>query len=163
MSGTKYKIPEWTYSKITHFCAYQERCVQDVRIKLKSLGVAEKLMDLIISELIKDNFVNEERFARMFTSGKFRIKKWGKSKILGALRQKKVPEFFILDALNEINDLEYCQTLGQLLKKKSREISEEDLKKRNQKLINFAHSKGYEAPAIRKVMNSGNFCNQEQA
>ncbi len=161
MSGTKSKIPEWTYSKITHYCAYQERCVQDVRIKLKTLGVTEKLMDTIIAELIKDNFVNEERFAKLFTSGKFRIKKWGKSKIYKALQQKRVPEFFILDALNEINDLEYCQTLGQLLKKKNREIREEDLKKINQKLINFAHSKGYEAPAIRKVMNSGNFCDQE--
>ncbi|RLD60432.1 MAG: hypothetical protein DRJ05_04655 [Bacteroidetes bacterium] len=158
MTGSRNKIPEWTYSKITHYCAYQERCVQDVRDKLKTLGVTENLMNPIIAELIKDNFVNEERFARLFASGKFRIKKWGKSKIYKALQQKRVPEFHILDALNEINDLDYCHTLGQLLKKKNSEIKEEDLRKRNQKLINFAHSKGYESPAIRKVMNSDDYC-----
>lgn len=161
MPGSRKKIPEWTYSKITHFCAYQERCIQDVKIKLKSLGVTENLFDTIIIELIKDNFVNEERFAKLYTSGKFRIKKWGKSKIYKALQQKKVPELFILGALNEINDLEYYQTLEHLLKKKNNEINDENLMKRNEKLINFAHSKGYEIPSIRKVMNSENFYNQE--
>jgi regulatory protein len=158
MSGKQHKIPEWTYNKITHYCAYQERCEEEVKVKLKSFGVKEDLQDTIIAELIKDNYLNEQRFASMFTSGKFRIKKWGKSKIYRALQEKKVPELFILDALNEIDDLEYCQTLGQLLKKKNAEIKDEDLKKRNRKLINFAHSKGYEAPAIRKVMNSEDYC-----
>lgn len=158
MPGKQLKIPEWTYSKITHYCAYQERCVEEVRTKLKSLGVKDDLKNTIIAELIKDNFLNEQRYARLFTSGKFRIKKWGKSKIYRALQEKRVPELFILDALNEIDDLEYCQTLGELLKKKNDVIKDEDLKKRNRKLINFAHSKGYEAPAIRKVMNSESYC-----
>jgi len=158
MPGKQLKIPEWTYSKITHYCAYQERCVEEVRVKLKSLGVKDDLKSTIIAKLIKDNFLNEQRFASLFTSGKFRIKKWGKSKIYKALQQKRVPELFILDALNEIDDLEYCQTLGKLLQKKNEGIKDEDLKKRNRKLINFAHSKGYEAPAIRKVMNSENYC-----
>ena len=158
MPEKQLKIPEWTYSKITHYCAYQERCVEEVRVKLKSLGVKDDLKNTIIAELIKDNFLNEQRFASLFTSGKFRIKKWGKSKIYRALQQKRVPELFILDALNEIDDLEYCQTLGKLLQKKNEGIKDEDLTKRNRKLINFAHSKGYEAPAIRKVMNSENYC-----
>ena len=158
MPGKQLKIPEWTYSKITHYCAYQERCVEEVRVKLKSLGVKDDLKNTIIAKLIKDNFLNEQRFASLFTSGKFRIKKWGKSKIYKALQQKRVPELFILDALNEIDDLEYCQTLGKLLQKKNEGIKDEDLKKRNRKLINFAHSKGYEAPAIRKVMNSEDYC-----
>ena len=158
MSGKQQKIPEWTYSKISHYCAYQERCVEEVRGKLKSLGVKDDLKLVVIAELIKDNYLNEQRFASLFTSGKFRIKKWGKSKIYKALQQKKVPEIFILEALSEIDDLEYCQTLGKLLKKKNDEIKDEDLAKRDRKLINFAHSKGYEAPAIRKVMNSENYC-----
>ena len=158
MSGKQLKIPEWTYSKISHYCAYQERCVEEVREKLKSLGVKDDLKLVIIAELIKDNYLNEQRFAGLFTSGKFRIKKWGKSKIYRALQQKRVPELFILEALNEIDDLEYCQTLGKLLKKKNDEIKDENLAKRDQKLINFAHSKGYEFPAIRKVMNSENYC-----
>ncbi len=158
MPGKQLKIPEWTYSKITHYCAYQERCVEEVRVKLKSLGVKDDLKNTIIAKLIKDNFLNEQRFASLFTSGKFRIKKWGKSKIYKALQQKRVPELFILDALNEIDDLEYCQTLGKLLQKKNEGIKDEDLRKRNRKLINFAHSKGYEAPAIRKVMNSEDYC-----
>ncbi len=158
MPEKQLKIPEWTYSKITHYCAYQERCVEEVRVKLKSLGVKDDLKNTIIAKLIKDNFLNEQRFASLFTSGKFRIKKWGKSKIYKALQQKRVPELFILDALNEIDDLEYCQTLGKLLQKKNEGIKDEDLRKRNRKLINFAHSKGYEAPAIRKVMNSEDYC-----
>ena len=158
MSRKQLIIPEWTYSKISHYCAYQERCVEEVRVKLKLLGVKDDLKLVIIAELIKDNYLNEQRFASKFTSGKFRIKKWGKSKIYRALQERRVPELFILDALNEIDDLEYCQTLGHLLKKKNTGIKDEDLTKRNRKLINFALSKGYEAPAIRKVMNSEDYC-----
>ena len=93
---------EQAIQRIRHFCAYQERAQQEVRDKLYELGMTKSEVEEIISDLITDNFLNEERFANLFTGGHFRIKQWGKSKIQYALQQKRVSQVNIKKALKTI-------------------------------------------------------------
>lgn len=145
-------IPHWIYAKMKTYCAYQERCLMEVRLKLKPYALQEKVYDAIIAELVRDNFLNEERFAKVFASGKFRIKQWGKNKIYAALQQKQIPELFILEAMAEIDEEEYLKTLKEIIAKKKNELSDKDISKLNLKLAKFAYSKGYEKRLIWEVL-----------
>ncbi len=138
--------------KVARFCAYQERCKSDVRNKLKLMGVDKEKANSIINELVTENFINEERFARVFASGKFKMKGWGKYKIYHALQSKGVPENYIKTALDEINLEEYRLKLKSILKKKEKELKEEDYYKRKQKLVNFATGRGFESEIIWEVI-----------
>lgn len=152
-SVSAHNIPEWVFTKMKNYCVYQERCLMDVKHKLRQFQLQEKVYESILSKLIKENYLNEERFAKVFASGKFRINKWGKSKIYKALQQKQIPELFILEGLNEIDDKEYIATLKEIILKKEKELSEPDFTKRNRKLAKFAISKGYEPNFVWKVLN----------
>ncbi|MCB2218847.1 MAG: RecX family transcriptional regulator [Bacteroidetes bacterium] len=150
---TNRPIPEWVLSKMKHYCAYQERSIHEVKVRLKTFHLQEEVYDAVINQLINEGFLNEERFAKTFASGKFRINKWGRNKIYQALQQKKVPELFILEGLNEIDDMEYKQTLLELIQKKSETISEPKGFKRNRKLVNFAAGRGFEPRLAWEVVN----------
>src|SRR5690242_3237651 len=109
-------------AKAERFCAYQERCSFEIRQKMKDLHADEKTIDLILSSLRENAFQSDERFAILFASGKFRIKRWGKNKIRAELRIKHIPEMLIQKGLNAINEKEYIQTILHLAKKKKQEI-----------------------------------------
>ena len=91
----KYLTKEQALQKIKHYCAYQERCHNEVKEKLYNLGVWKKEHDEIIATLIEENYLNEERFAIAFAGGRFRIKKWGRVKIKYELKQKQVSDYCI--------------------------------------------------------------------
>src|SRR5437762_2506142 len=114
------------YQKVASFCAYQERTHQEVRKKLDKLFVEEEDAEWIISQLIQDNFLNEERFAHSFAGGKFRIKKWGRMRILFELKQKQVGERNIQTALHHIDLTEYKATLRKMAEKKLEAISSKE-------------------------------------
>lgn len=138
------------YQKLASFCAYQERTHDEVRKKLDQLFVEEEEGEWLISQLIKDNFLNEERFAKSFAGGKFRIKKWGRRKILFELKQKQVSERNIHTAIGQIDNTEYKATLRKLAEKKWQEIARKNqnevvIKK---KLAAFLIQKGYEQDLI---------------
>lgn len=52
-------------------------------------------MELLLSQLIEENYLNEERFAIAYAGGKFRINQWGKTKIKYNLTQKQVSNYCI--------------------------------------------------------------------
>jgi regulatory protein len=145
------KDDDLIFDKLSGFCAYQERCVSEVKDKLRQWKVDDDKAEKIITRLIDENFLNEERFARSFAGGKFRINKWGKTKIIYELKRKQVPDHIIQPGLEEIDEEEYIATLKELLAKKSREIREKDDFKKKQKLISFGVQKGYEYELVRKV------------
>ena len=135
--------------KLQHFCAYQERCHQEVKQKILDLGIYGEEVDQLIATLIEDNFLNEMRFAEVFAGGKFRIKKWGRYKIQQALKQKGVSEYCIKRALkSEIPIEDYHQTLLQILEKKNKTTRETNLYKRKQKLARYAIDKGFESNLV---------------
>ncbi len=134
--------------KIQAYCAYQERCHMEVRMKLKSWGLIQEAIDLLIVELIQYNFLNEERYARSFARGKFRIKKWGKIKIRTALKKRDVYFKCIDLAMLDIDDKTYLNTLKELLQKKNDILKETNLYKRKMKLISYLVTRGYEYDLI---------------
>ena len=134
--------------KAANWCAYQERSQQEVRDKLYEWQMKPTEVEEIISTLISENFLNEERFALAYVSGKFKIKKWGKIKIKQGLKLKRVPEPVIKKALNSIDGDEYFETLKILLEKKQRVEKEKNAIKRQFKLVNYLHGKGFEKDLI---------------
>ena len=141
-------------AKAEHFCTYQERSQQEVRNKLYSFGLPSWNIEELISELIQANFLNEERFAITYTSGKFRIKHWGKNKIKQGLKLKQVPVKLIRKALNHIDEEEYLKTLDRLLRKKADLLQEPDPFKRRYRLMQYALGKGFESDIIAEILET---------
>ncbi|MBS1643641.1 MAG: RecX family transcriptional regulator [Bacteroidetes bacterium] len=138
---------------ISRYCAYQERCHQEVRNKLLELGVRFEALENQIALLIEQDLLNEERFARAFARGKFRIKKWGRVKITQELRLRQISPFLITRALSEINTNDYYGVLEQLASRKLESLEREynDFKK-YQKAFRFLLQKGYEAQLVNEVL-----------
>jgi len=140
--------------KAEYFCAYQERSQQEVRDKLYELGMHSNVVENIISNLINDNFINEERFAKAYARGKFNQKGWGRIKIKQGLKFKKVPDVLMKKALAEINYDDYLIKLKNIIDKKAAVLVEKNTYKRNYKLQQYALSRGYEADIISDVLNN---------
>lgn len=136
--------PKEAKLKAASYCAYQERTQQQVRDKLYSYGLWEDAVEEILTALILDNFINEERFAKSFVSGKFRIKKWGRRKILMRLKQFNLSPYCVKKGMEEIDPEEYQQTLEGLIVKKVAVMTETDVFKRNGKIARYLVGKGYE-------------------
>lgn len=117
--------PDRALQKIKHYCAYQERSHAEVKEKLYSFGLWKNDVEDIISQLILDDYLNEERFACMFARGKFRMKQWGRVKIKYELNQKGVSEYCIKKGLMEIPEVEYMNTLSKLTEEKLRSPGKE--------------------------------------
>jgi regulatory protein len=142
--------------KAEHFCAYQERSQKEVRYKLVEWGMRGDELEEIISELILNNFLNEERFAKSYASGKFNIKHWGRVKIKQGLKLKGVPDKILQKAIYSINDDDYLQTIEKLAIKKAQSLSENDPFKRKNKLMNYLQAKGFETDLILLVLKASN-------
>jgi len=142
--------------KAEHYCAYQERAQQEVRDKLYDWGLKSYEVEEVITELILNNFLNEDRFAKAYVSGKFKIKKWGKIKIRQGLKFKRIPERMIKDALNTIDFDEYLATIFATAEKKLRLMTERNGPKKKYKLISYLQSKGFENDLIFDVLKNNN-------
>lgn len=140
--------------KAEHYCAYQERSQQEVRNKLYEYGLKSYEVEEVISELIQDNFLNEDRFATAYALGKFRLKKWGRIKIKMGLKSKQVSDKLIVKALKNLNGDDYFGTLCEVLTKKAPQIKETDPYKRRYKLVQYALMRGYENDLIFDALES---------
>tara|TARA_B100000780_G_scaffold225280_1_gene164379 strand:- start:288 stop:758 length:471 start_codon:yes stop_codon:yes gene_type:complete len=145
--------------KIQAYCAYQERCHLEVEKKLKSWGLIPDAIDMLIVELMQHNFLNEERFARSFARGKFRIKKWGRIKIKLELKKKSIYSKCIEYAMQEIDSDTYYDTLKEILLKKSLLEKETHPYKRKAKLTRYLVSRGFEYDLIRMAIEDSDSIN----
>jgi len=143
-------------AKAESFCVYQERSQKEVRYKLVEWGIRGDELEEILSELIMSNFLNEERFANSYTSGKFNIKKWGRIKIKQGLKLKGVPDKMMNKALYSIDDDDYMQTLENLALKKASSLSENNPLKRKMKLISYLQTRGFETDLILLALKASN-------
>lgn len=145
----KYISYDQARSKLQAFCAYQERCHKEVRSKLLDLGIYGDDVEAIIADLIEDNFLNELRYAIAFAGGKFRIKKWGKHRIIRELKLNQVSAYSIKKAIqSELPDEDYLETLEQVIQKRNRLLKEPNLYKRKQKIAKYVIDKGFESPLV---------------
>lgn len=142
-------------TKLQRYCAYQERCKQEVRQKLRNLGVQEEAILVEVIRLLEaDNFLNEQRFAKHFAWGKFSFKKWGRNKIRHELQKKQITTIHIQIALQEIEETDYLQTLKDLIDKKNKSLNAAlSSYERKQKIARFLLQKGYEQPLIWQQIN----------
>ncbi|MBL0131406.1 MAG: RecX family transcriptional regulator [Chitinophagaceae bacterium] len=152
MMYTKQHSKEQALQKLKHYCAYQERCHSEVKEKLYNLGVWKKEHDEIISTLIEENYLNEERFAIAFAGGKFRVKQWGRVKIKYELKQKGVSEYCIKKALKQIGEEDYLKLLKELTEKKQASLKGEQYLIRKKKTMDYLMGRGFEAELVRSVM-----------
>ena len=148
----KHLTKEQALQKLKHYCAYQERCHSEVKEKLYNLGVWKKDHDEIISALIEENYLNEERFAIAFAGGKWRVKQWGRVKIKYELKQKQVSEYCIKKALQQISEEEYLAVLKKMADEKYTSLKAEQYLVRKKKTMDFLIRKGFEMDLVRKVI-----------
>lgn len=148
MPYKQYLTREQALQKLKHYCAYQERCHSEVKEKLYSLGVWKKDHDEIITTLIEENYLNEERFAIAFAGGKWRVKQWGRVKIKYELKQKQVSGYCIKKALKQIDDEEYLNTLDELAAKKYAALKNEQHLIRKKKTMDYLVARGFESGLI---------------
>jgi regulatory protein len=142
-----YSVKE-AINKIEHFCAYQERCHEEIVQKLRSMKMESEEIDTIMVHLISDNFLNEERFACSFARGKHRIKHWGKIRIVNELKSKKITQTLINIALKEISPTEYATTFHTLAERHWESIRETNLMKKRKKFCDYMLRRGFESNLI---------------
>ena len=134
--------------RIRHYCAVMDRGQYQVITKLKSYGVSDALADEILIELIQNKYLDEERFARSFCSGKFKIKRWGRKKIAFELSKLKVPKSCVLLAMSEIDDADYKDVIRHLANKKMALLKDKNTFIRKKKVVDYLIRKGYESELV---------------
>ena len=151
----KHLTPEQAYVKIRHYCAFQERTHIEVKTKLSGMGIGWSQANEIVSKLIEEGFLNEERFAKAFVGGKFRIKGWGKKKIEAELKKKGISSYSIQKAIREEIDVaDYENILLKIMKKKWTSIKGQGVTGyvKQAKTRQYLLSRGYENAVISKMM-----------
>lgn len=140
--------------KAANFCAYQERTQDEVRERLKGWGIYGDEAEEIITRLIEENFINEERFSKIYAGSKFRVKQWGRLKIKYELKMRGLSEYNIRKGLAEIADDDYEETIRELVEKKANELRNEKQKLIvKQKIARFVIGKGFESDLVWKAIS----------
>ena len=147
-----YTIEE-ALKKLQNYCSYQERCHQEVQQKLKEMHMIPEAIDFITVQLIQDNFLNEERFAKTYVRGKFIIKKWGRHRLTLELKRKNVSKNNINQALKEIDEQEYIDTFNSLAEKRLKSIKEPNKLKKKKKLADYLLYRGWESHLVYDKVN----------
>ena len=140
--------------KLEQYCVYQDRCHKEVEQKMREYNLIPEAKEMILLSLLKDNFLNEERFAKSFARGKFRIKHWGKQRIVQELKQRDISAYNIKSALKEIDEQEYLKSIFEIAEKRNDTIKEPNHFKRKKKLIDFLLRKGYETDLIFRTVDT---------
>lgn len=134
--------------KAANFCAYQERSQKEVRNKLYTYGLYRDEVEEILSDLIVDGYINEERFAKQYAGGKFRIKKWGRNKIKIGLRQHDISPYCEKQGMNEIDENDYLSTLNKLIENRVMVEKEGNIFIKRNKIAKYVLAKGFEAEIV---------------
>ena len=149
--------PDQVLDKMAKYCAYQERCVKDVRDKLKTFDLPQEEKDKILEYLLDNRFVNDERFAKSFVRGKVNQSGWGLNKIRFHLMQKGIAKDIIDEALGQTDEDLYRQRLIDILKVKSKTVKAENDFERKRKLAAYAIQKGFESALVWAVLKELDF------
>jgi len=152
--STKIYSLDEAQKKLEHYCAYQERCHKDVEQKLKTMRMIPEARHIITLHLMENNYLNEERFAKTFVRGKFRIKKWGRRRLTLELKKKDVSIVNIKLAINEIPESEYIETFNALSEKKATMLRDTNKLKRKKKLLDYLLYRGWESHLVYHRVNT---------
>ena len=139
--------------KLEHFCSYQERCHKEVDYKLKELGMIQSASQEIISQLIQDDYLNETRFAKSFARGKFRIKKWGKNRILKEFKFRNISDYNIKIGMQELTEPEYVDSFYNLFEKRKKSVEHLPIDEQKKKIYSYLSYRGWEHQKIYDALN----------
>ncbi len=151
--------PKKTYTveealvKLQKYCSYQDRCHKEVDQKLKEMQMIPQASEQIIWKLIEGNFLNEERFAMAYVRGKFRIKKWGKRRLVSELKKRQISKYIINKALNQISEDDYKATFETLAERKATSIFGSSKLKKKKKLADYLLYRGWEPHLVYEKVN----------
>mgnify|MGYP001439759758 FL=1 len=140
-------------SKLQYYCSYQDRCHKEVIEKLKTFNIKSNESNEIISNLIKDNYLNESRFSENFVRGKFKIKNWGKVRIVRELKQRNISRYNINLGLNEIDSKEYQNKFDEIFKNKLSSLNNLNKTIKKKKIISYLLYRGWESNLIYSKIN----------
>ena len=149
--------PDQVLDKMAKYCAYQERCVKDVKDKLKTYNIPETEKTKILDYLLENRFVDDQRFAKAFVRGKINQSGWGVNKIRYNLMQKGIAKDLIDEALEQTDEEVYRQRLIDILKVKTKTIKAENEFERKRKLAAYAMQKGFEGALVWEVLKGLDF------
>jgi regulatory protein len=149
------------YLQLAALCAQAEHCQQEMRDRLKRWGVDADAQNRIVARLVKERYIDDERYARAFVKDKIRYNKWGRRKVQQGLWQKHIDTEIQERVLNDIDDGEYLAVLKPLLKQKTKSIRAENDYERNQKLVRFALGRGFTFDLIRQCLDVDDDMNLE--
>ena len=139
--------------KLQYYCSYQDRCHKEVIAKLKTFGVKSNESNQIISNLIKENYLNESRFSKSFVRGKFNIKNWGKVRIINELKFRNISPYNITLGLKEIDDQDYMKKLEDIFNKKLSSLSNLSSPLKKKKIISYLLYRGWESNLVYSKTN----------
>ena len=148
----KEKTEQDAYLQLAAVCAQAEHCEQELRDKMKRWGVDTEAQERVVARLVKERYIDNERYARAFVKDKIRYNKWGRRKVQQALWMKRIDEDIQQSVLDEIDDKEYLNVLVPLLKQKRKTIKADNDYELNQKLVRFALSRGFDFAIIRQCL-----------
>ena len=141
------------YLRLAALCAQAEHCQQEMRDKMRRWGVDEVAQDRVVDRLVKERYVDDERYARAFVKDKIRYNKWGRRKVQQALWQKHIEQEIQQQVLDEIDEKEYLEVLRPLLKQKRKSTKAANDYEMNQKLMRFALGRGFTFDIIRQCLD----------
>jgi regulatory protein len=149
----KQKTEQEAYLTLAALCAQAEHCQWEMVEKMRKWEIPEEAQARIMERLVKERYVDDERFARAFAKDKVRYNKWGRRKVEQALWQKRIDEDIRKNVLNEIDDEEYLSVLRPLLKQKRKSIKAQNDYELNQKLMRFALGRGFTFDIIKQCID----------
>ncbi len=149
---TTYTVNE-ALKKLEYYCSYQDRCHKEIEDKLVKMNMIPEAKEIIILHLLEHNFLNEERFSKSFARGKFRIKKWGKHRIVRELKYKGVSKHNIDSALKELSEEDYLTTFNELAKRKYESLSDSNKQKMKKKFVDYLLYRGWESYLVYEKVN----------
>ena len=148
--------PAEALNKAAAYCTLCERCTSEVSKKLTAWGVPPAEQEKIIERLQDEGFINEQRYCRAFVNDKLRFNRWGRIKITAALYEKRLPREYITQAIEQIDEEQYMQTLRDLIAAKQKELKSDDFATK-QKIVRFAASRGFEPAKILQIVKCDSY------
>ena len=142
------------YKKMALLCSRREYCISDIQQKMSRWEMSQKDKTEVVSQLLADNFIDESRFAEAFVKDKFRFNKWGKNKIIYSLKQKRIADKIIFDALEWISDKDYRILIKELLEAKYKTQKSENNYIAKSKLLRFMTQRGFEYDLVNEAIDA---------
>ena len=152
MKSENFTIKEIEF-KLKQYCSYQDRCHNEVENKLSKFNLISQAKDQILFNLINEDYLNETRFCKSFVRGKFKIKNWGKRRIIQELKSRKISEFNIKKGLSEINEFDYQEKFENLFNKKLSSLENLNRIDKKKKIFSYLQYRGWETNLIYEKIN----------